>query len=150
MLTIKTYLKESTCMVEFEGRIDEDSVFDQVLEIKTNEYHFNFEKIEMINSCGIRNWMTFIGEIDDSAKILYQKCSQVIIEQMNMVNGFIKQGASIESFYAPYYCDPCDIEIKMLLNSDAIKNRKAPVVHCSKCQKEMEFDGIEDQYFNFI
>jgi len=149
-LTIKTRILDNKCIVDLEGHIDEDSDFGEILELDMECYHFNFEKVEMINSCGIREWITFLGKLKPSCKVSYLRCPQVIIEQMNMVNGFVKDGAQIESFYAPYYCENCDSEKAILVKTKDVSSKKAPKVKCEECENEMEFDGLEDQYFNFM
>jgi DNA-directed RNA polymerase subunit RPC12/RpoP len=67
-----------------------------------------------------------------------------------MVHGFFRKGASIQSFYAPYYCESCGKENKIHLKADQVKNRKAPKMECPKCGEEMDFDAIEAQYFSFL
>lgn len=149
-LSFHIEIQKDAVHADLVGRIDEDANFDKLLEVEMPEYIFNFEKITLINSCGIREWINFLSKLPTDAKIHYENCGQIIIEQMNMVHGFIKEGAIIESFYAPYFCEECDIEKKVLLNSNSIEGKKAPVVKCDQCQNEMEFDAIEDQYFNFL
>ncbi len=137
-------------MANFAGNIDEDASFAEIEKVQEKEYVFDFDKVNMINSCGIREWIKFIEKLPKDAKIIYQKCPQIIIEQMNMVHGFIRQGASIESFYAPYYDEDSDTEHKILLKSSDIKDGKAPAVKSPESGKEMEFDAIEAQYFGFL
>ncbi len=137
-------------IVDLKGSIDEDSDFTEIEKIQVEHYSFNFENVTMINSCGIRDWIRFIEKLPDSATISYLKCPQIIIEQINMVHGFIRKGASIESFYAPYYDEESDTEHKILLNSADIKDGKAPTIKSPDSGKEMEFDAIEEQYFSFL
>jgi len=103
----------------------------------------------MINSCGIRDWVEFQKNIDDSVQIIYQNCPQVIIEQINIIKGFIKEGGIIESFYAPYYDEKNDKEIKILITPDEVVDGKAPVKK-NEDGEELDFDEIELQYFNFL
>ena len=135
--------------LEFEGIIDEDVDFSEILDKKEKELHCNFDKITMINSCGIREWIAFLDKLDDDARVFYYKCPQVIIEQMNLVHGFIRKNYRVESFYAPYYCQDTDTEKKILLNVQDIKNGKAPSIK-NDHGVEMEFDALEEQYFEFL
>jgi len=67
-----------------------------------------------------------------------------------MVHGFFREGASIKSFYAPYFCEKCGKENKIHVKSEQVQNRKAPIMECQKCGENMDFDAIEAQYFCFL
>lgn len=140
-------------VIIFSGLIDEDADF-QRLSIHSGQTDkkliFDFSHVTLLNSCGIREWISFTDKLSNSIPITYRNCPQIIIEQMNMVHGFIKPGAKIESFYAPYYCVKCDREAKILLKTTDVIKGQAPQCFCEHCQQEMEFDAIENQYFNFL
>jgi hypothetical protein len=105
--------------------------------------------VDKINSCGIREWIKFQDTLDPNLNITYKGCSQVIVEQMNIIKGFVRAGGSIESFYAPYFDEGNDSEIKILINPEEVINGKAPVKKNNE-GVELEFDDIEAQYFNFL
>jgi hypothetical protein len=150
-LGIEKQLLGSKLTVLLSGTIDEDADFNPLEGLSQPEIIFDFDKVQMLNSCGIREWISFMSKIPSTSKVIYRKCPQIIIEQINMVHGFFREGAVIESFYAPYYCESCDKESKLLLNTSQIKNRKAPVESCPLCKAEgMEFDALEEQYFHFL
>ena len=113
------------------------------------KYIFDFDKINIINSCGIRDWIKYISELNN-AEIIYENCPQIVIEQINMVHGFITSKTEITSFYAPYFCDSCDKETKILLKKAEITNNKAPEKKCPTCSDILEFDALEKQYFHFL
>lgn len=148
-LLISSRISGDEVHVELNGVIDEDAVFDKIQNLKLNKYLFDFGKVSMINSCGIREWIRYLESID-GANIVYLNCPQIIIEQVNMVHGFIRKGVVVETFYAPYFCATCDTEKKILLKSIDVKNSQAPVVQCNTCKSELEFDAIEKQYFSFL
>lgn len=149
-LSINKQILQDELRLELSGAIDEDADFKELAGLEQKSISFDFEKVTMINSCGIREWIKFLESIPSDTKILYRNCPQIIIEQINMVHGFFRQGASIESFYAPYYCESCGKEAKILLKADQVKNRKAPEMPCPVCNKKMDFDAIEGQYFGFL
>lgn len=148
-LLINTRITGDEAHVTLEGVIDEDAIFDKIKGLNMNKFFFDFNKVTMINSCGIREWIKYLKEIED-AQIVYQNCPQIIIEQVNMVHGFIKKGTVLESFFAPYFCPSCDDEKKILLKDSEIVNGKAPVKQCRTCKSDLEFDAIEKQYFSFL
>lgn len=149
-LTINKQILQDELNVELIGSIDEDADFKELLGLEQRNISFNFDKVSMINSCGIREWIKFLEKIPETTHVVYNNCPQIIIEQINMVHGFFRKGASINSFYAPYYCEKCGAESKIHLSASQIKNRKAPKIDCPKCGSEAEFDAIEAQYFSFL
>lgn len=149
-LTINKQILQDELNVELIGSIDEDADFKELIGLEQKTISFDFDKVSMINSCGIREWIKFIEKIPEATHIVYNNCPQIIIEQINMVHGFFRKGASINSFYAPYFCEKCSKESKVHLKAEQVKNRKAPKMECPKCGEEMDFDAIEAQYFSFL
>lgn len=148
-LKIEKQLKGNTMYITFAGSIDEDANFSELMGLTCDNYVFDFNNVSLINSCGIREWIKYIDQVK-FRDMIYQNCPQIIIEQINMVNGFIKPGCKLQSFYAPYYCEECDKEFKIHLLSDTIRNKKAPANNCPDCNNELEFDALEASYFNFL
>lgn len=148
-LRLETQILDNKLVVEVIGQIDEDSVFEKILSIKQEIYVFNLEKVTLINSCGVREWIDFLEKLPAGSQIIYRNVPQIVVEQINMVQGFVRQGASIESFYAPYYNEKSDEVISILLDADKVRDGKAPSMK-DDSGNELEFDAIEAQYFNFI
>lgn len=148
-LTINSRITGDEVHVELAGVIDEDAIFDKIKNLQMNKFIFDFNNVSMINSCGIREWIKYLQEIE-GAQIKYINCPQIIIEQVNMVHGFISKGIVVESFFAPYFCTNCDTEKKILLKNVEVINSKAPAKQCNTCKSELEFDAIEKQYFSFL
>lgn len=148
-LSIATRITGNEAHVAFEGVIDEDANFDKIKSLGMSQFVFDFNNVSMINSCGIREWIKYLDNLGE-AKIIYMNCPQIIIEQVNMVHGFIRKGVVVDSFYAPYFCTSCDTGKKILLKSSEISGFKPPVKHCNTCKGELEFDAIEKQYFSFL
>ncbi len=141
--------KNESELTEFllQGQIDEDSTFEEITSSLKKKIIIDFNEVTLINSCGVREWINFLENVKDST-IIYKNCPQVVIEQINMVHGFILPNTSIESFYAPYYSEKSDDVIKVLLLSDQIIDGKAPRIE--QDDEELEFDAIEAQYFQFL
>lgn len=137
-------------IIRLDGVIDEDVDFSSINTPLKARYVFDFNGVKGINSCGIREWVRFSEKIDPSTQLVYLNCTQIIIEQINMVAGFFRKGSKVERFYAPYFCEDCDQEKKILIDADKIQDGSAPTVVCETCQKPMEFDALEEQYFRFL
>ncbi len=138
---------------KFAGHIDEDATFS-VLDLNgATSLTLDLEGILAINSCGIREWIKWIKTAPAGCKITYQKCPKVIVDQINMVSGFLPEGAEVESFMVPYYSDATDTE-KMVLFNKGKEFKDGEVFPPEDIKDEggelMEMDVIEAKYFKFI
>lgn len=142
---------DSLKTLTFIGSIDEEFDFKDLISDAT-QLIVDFKGLKMINSCGIREWINYIEKQGSNTKIIYINCPQIIIQQMNMVSGFLTENAEVKSFYAPYYCEDSDEEKMILLESQNITDGKAPVItqEVNGENVELEFDAIEEQYFKFL
>ncbi len=132
------------------GVIDEDVDFTPIPKSGAKAWVFNFKGIRGINSCGIREWIKFLDMLPKDVLIQYNECTQTVIEQINMVAGFARAKTQINSLYAPYFCEDCDREEKILLQTSSLKADEPPESHCPECKKPMEFDALTEQYFRFL
>ena len=148
-LNIKQTKTDRGNEIKLSGQIDEDAIFNSITIDDSQVLFFDFNDIILINSCGVREWINFIDSIGSQTTIIYKNCPQIVIEQINMVHGFIKKGTKIDSFYAPYYSEAEDRVEKVLLTTQDIVSGKAPTKY-SESGEELEFDAIEAQYFQFI
>lgn len=148
-LKIEKEQKADTVFIKFTGSIDEDVDFSELVSTQSEKYVFDFDHVALINSCGIREWIKYLDQIKFK-DMIYKNCPQIIIEQINMVHGFIKPGCKLQSFYAPYFCESCDKEVKVHLLSASIRSKKAPAENCPDCNEQLEFDALEASYFNFL
>jgi hypothetical protein len=158
-LKIELSLREKNKLyLTFDGEINEDFLFNKIPEHsilnKVDEALFDFAKLKSINSCGVREWIKFLNLLNEKFKlqISYLNCSQVFIQQVNMVEGFLASNITVQNFYSPYFCNDCDHEEEILLSSaDCIDNdKKAPILKCPKCNGKFELDAIESAYLAFL
>jgi anti-anti-sigma regulatory factor len=152
-LEVGRQIKDGTCYLSFKGCIDEDFNFEQLTQEKLAKYLIDFNQVEMINSCGIREWILFLEKLGKESQIIYVNCPQFIVQQINMVEGFLNKNSAVHTFFGPYYCEECDNEKKVLIKTaEMIKQNelKAPAIKCDSCENNMEFDAHEKQYFSFL
>lgn len=136
------------------GHIDEDANFAAVPLGTTPELVIDFDKVTSINSCGIREWIKWIKTVPGERKVTYVNCPKIIVDQANMVSGFVPDNGKIKSFYVPYYCDSTDTE-KMILFSEGKEFTGSEVnapsgIKDDQSGEEMEMDVIEAKYFKFL
>lgn len=114
---------------------------------------FDFEKIDAINSNGIKAWVNIIKGLP-GAKITYENCPTFFVDAINMIPVMAK-GVRIQSFYLPYACRSCDIEKPILVTQEQFKakdfltslNKLYP---CTSCERHLEFQDDESVYFDFV
>lgn len=141
------------------GEIDEEAEFI-ALEKSPKVLVLDLGEIRLINSCGLRNWIIWIEKIDPKTQIVLKRCPQIIVDQINILEGFIPRGAVIESFFVPYYCDECGHEDNILvtrgkdfheaMEKNAEMNNIPDERQCPQCDSVMELGILPEKYFRFF
>ncbi|MBU1219612.1 STAS domain-containing protein [Myxococcota bacterium] len=147
-------IKDKITYVTIIGIIDEDNNLEEIADrTGSGTVLLNLSHVERINSCGVRDWVNWLGKIESKgARVVLLECSPAIVAQINLVSNFTSKSV-IQSFFAPYYCQSCDKEKVLLIESSTMKNirePKAPISRCDECDAVMEFDDMEESYFAFL
>ena len=110
-----TYLK-------LKGILDEDNLLANLLsQIQGQLLLIDLAEIERINSCGVRDWVNWMLQIQAlGVKIILLRCSPSIVAQANMVANF-SADAFIHSFYAPYVDPDTGDDINRLILTEDIR-----------------------------
>ena len=143
----------SETVVKLAGHIDEDATFANLDLAGTNKVVIDLDGVTAINSCGIREWIKWIRTAPASTPVTYKNCPKVIVDQINMVAGFLPDNGQVESFYVPYYNDDTGNEKMILFKAGAeFKNGEVfPPAEVKGDEGEvMEMDVIEAKYFKFL
>ncbi len=151
-LELKIAKEAATWNVELSGVIDEDADFTPYSLSGAPGVTLKLGKVKSINSCGIREWIKWIGTAG-AAPVLYVECPKVIVDQINMVQGFLPAHGHVQSFYVPYFSEESSEEKAVLFSVGAEYTSegevKPPLIKDSTGQ-EMEMDIIEAKYFKFL
>ena len=152
-LKITPIEKGKSLQLLFEGRIDEDATFPK-LGPNFSEITIDWSGVKAINSCGIREWLRWIGGVPHTTSVKYTNCSRIIVNQINMIDGFLPRGGKVESFFVPYYCEPCE-SITSLLFSHKKEPTQQPqtppaTAECETCKRPAELDVVGSSYFRFL
>lgn len=134
------------------GTIDEDIDFNQFSLNGAEKVSIKMEGVKSINSCGIREWIKWVQGAG-KAEIVYEQCPKIIVDQINMVDGFLPQNAKVNSFFVPFYNDDSGQEKNVLFRAgvefkDGQLQSLAPVKDDQG--QVMEMDVIETKYFKFL
>ncbi|MBK9040530.1 MAG: hypothetical protein IPL83_15425 [Bdellovibrionales bacterium] len=146
--------KENLLMV-ISGSINEDANFGNIEFPPGTQVVLDLDKVASINSCGIREWIKWIRTAPQGSKIIYRHCPKVIVDQINMVAGFLPKDGSVDSFYVPYYCESSGSE-KMVIFRKGMEFKDdgeimpPSEIKCDKSGDVMEMDVIENKYFKFL
>jgi len=140
-------------IVKMGGHIDEDATFNGLELNGANKVVLDLSEISAINSCGIREWIKWIRTAGPGATVVYKNCPKVIVDQINMVAGFLPDNGKVESFYVPYYSDASGNE-KMILFRDGQEFKGSEIFAPAEVKDDsgevMEMDVIETKYFKFL
>lgn len=151
-LDVKTEKAGDQLQLTLSGTIDEDTDFNQIPINGASQIQLKLSGIKSINSCGIREWIKWMSTAGGAA-IVWHECPKVIVDQINMVDGFLPQNGKIQSFFVPYYNDEAGTEKNVLFRygtefSEGSVNPPEPVK--DEEGNTMEMDVIEAKYFKFI
>lgn len=151
-LDVKLNKTPEKLTVQMAGTIDEDVDFSQFNLAGHQMIEVELSGLKSINSCGIREWIKWMGTAG-GAKIAFNNCPKVIVDQINMVDGFLPASAKVNSFYVPYYNDDSGSEKNVLFRygTEFTEGGVTPPASVKDEEgNEMEMDVIESKYFKFL
>src|SRR5258708_1376115 len=108
----KTKENGRDCLI-IQGNVDEDATFSQT-KVEGTEVTVDLLGVTAINSVGIREWIKWTKSFPAGCKLIVRNCPKIIVDQINMVLGFLPPGTFVESFFVPYYSEASGAE-KMVL-----------------------------------
>ncbi len=132
------------------GVIDEDNDLGSLADkLGQGTAVIDVSEIERINSCGVRDWVNWLGKAEkNGASFVLVECSPAIVAQINLVNNFTGQGV-VKSFYAPYFCPNCDIEKALLVETTDVTGRAAVPSAGVPLRRVRRADGLR-RYGRFV
>ncbi len=134
------------------GVIDEDADFNPYTLLGTTHVDLHLAGIKSINSCGIREWIKWI-ESAGQASVQYHECPKMIVDQINMVQGFLPAQGKVMSFYVPYFSEETGAEKNVLFTygKEFTENGVLPPEAVSdETGQPMEMDVVESKFFKFL
>ncbi|MEY4617703.1 MAG: hypothetical protein RJB66_2663 [Pseudomonadota bacterium] len=144
---------QDTLLIDVSGSIDEEVTLSSDVLNGANTLIFDFKEVKGINSCGIREWIKWLSPFPKT-KVVYRHCPKIIVDQINMVDGFLPATGKVESFFVPYYSDGTGEEKQVLFTLgkeyDDHGALHIPESVVDSKNEPMEIDVIESKYFRFI
>lgn len=150
-------------LLQISGAIDEDFAKPDLPQKTFSKVIFDLDKVDFINSLGIRNWVQWIREVEGTYKdtqFFFQNCPVCIVNQLNMLKGFLPSQSKVTSLYVPFFCEECESSEEPLLvlggdirvsGSSENFSITLPEVKCNcGAENPMEVDIPPRKYFRFI
>jgi hypothetical protein len=130
------------------GVIDENADLS-FLETLSAPTRLNMKDVRRINSYGVRAWIEAIRKVPAGVPLDFVECSSAVIDQTNMVAGFLGRG-KVSSFFAPMVCSNCGRECDELFHTDEYQREgRLPDVSCDRCGGALVVDDLEEHYLLF-
>ncbi|MFV8257764.1 hypothetical protein ACNQKP_08155 [Bdellovibrio bacteriovorus] len=157
---MNTKVNGSTIEVALEGPISEKTSLFELNIQNYKEIKLNMAKVTFINSIGVKNWIMWTCRVPTDARLSLEECPFVIVNQVNIVHGFLPKNARVTSFNAPFLCEDCSHEHVIKLSENVhykyASDHEASALNlpsgskCSKCSAELEPDFIVEKTFGFL
>jgi len=158
--TIESETAEDELILRFRGDLNEDADFSGVQIPEVSKLSLDLRDVQMLNSLGLRAWVNWIRSVPDNILIVFSHCPHFVVEQMNILEGFLPMGARVESFFVPYHCEACGHDEMYLAvrgrdYMEGTVDKQEGVVlketrSCPVCPEDMELDVIPHKYFRFL
>jgi hypothetical protein len=149
---IKVEKAGTQAKVQISGVIDEDADFNPHSLAGATHVDLHLGNIKGINSCGIREWIKWIGTAG-GATVQYHECPKMIVDQINMVQGFLPAKGQVMSFYVPYFNEDSGAEKNVLFTygKEFTESGVNPPADIKDDEgNAMEMDVVEAKYFKFL
>ncbi len=155
-LSIDKFIEGPITCLRFQGTIDES--FDGkrlASSIKATTLILDMGAVRKISSFGIREWTDFVKACERSVdSIIAIECTPKVVDQLNMVSQFLGAKGLVFSFYAPYRCDYCDIDRRILFQVDrdaaSIRSLRPSEQLCETCSRPSYFDEEPSSFFAYL
>lgn len=156
----KSEVKHGMYTLVMSGSLNEKANFSDVPVGNVKQIFVNFDGIKYVNSTGTKKWILWMNEITtrkNKIEIYFSNCTKPIVDQMNLVKGFMPASTIVKSFYVPFYCNMCQ-EVQNYLyrmghEYEKVANKcklRHPSVSCPNCKQPMEIDAPIENYFAFL
>lgn len=142
------------------GDINENTKFVELVLPPLKKIVLDLTEVKTLNSMGLKNWLQWVKKFKIYTQFVFKGCPRPVVDQMNILQGFLPMGALVESFFVPYYCSHCGHEEEFFAVRgrdfmEATVDTKEGILltqkrQCMMCGKESELDVVPAKYFSFL
>jgi len=155
-------LSADSQIISFRGYLDETAQlpsYESLANLKS--LVFNFDGSRIINSSGIKMWVQLMSQLAllKDLKIVFQNCHPLILDQINLIEGFLPKNAEVESLYVMLFCEKCEKEFDVCKKVSDIRPglgmaiRDLKELDCEnfpECRKFITLDMHPDKTLSFL
>jgi CheY-like chemotaxis protein len=137
--------------VVLQGDLTEVAEFEDLAARLTGMIEFDLGGVRYLNSAGVRKWGLFLEQLTRST-YAFVRCSTAFVIQASFVARVLGDGR-IDSFWAPYVCEACDLEDRRLLHVSAatkMEEMSQAQFRCSSCGGPLVLDDVPERVFAFL
>lgn len=151
----------SSLELKLNGYFDEFASLPENIDFsKYKSFYIDFSGVDFINSGGIKLWVNFAETLDTHTelKTYFRKCKRIVVDQINLIEGFLPANAEVLSVYVPIFCDKCERSFNAFQDISKLKENFHEIFsrvqdpQCGefpKCTKSFEVDIIDERFFKF-
>lgn len=152
-VTIAATPEKRLTKLSLSGELTEDTDLNPIVPQLGAQVVVDLERVTRINSCGLREWLSFVQTLEAEGKsLVLERCAPAIVAQLNMIANFTGRSGKVRSIFAPYHCASCGAEHQELIETNAIGRgfslESGPP--CPSCKATMQFDDLPDTYLLFL
>jgi anti-anti-sigma regulatory factor len=134
--------------VRLYGDITESTSFGELTRLGGTVV-LDLEGVRHLNSIGVRELLTFVQSMASRCTLTAEKCSPVIVGQLNMLPEFSRH-LTVRSLLVPLECPKCFEEVEVLVDVQTTGRRPAIPDNRCRCGTSMVLAELEDRYFAFL
>jgi CheY-like chemotaxis protein len=138
--------------VVFQGDLTEVAEFEDLAQRLSGVIEFDLGGVRYLNSAGVRKWVLFLEQLKNVSAYTFVRCSTAFVLQASMVARLLGHGR-IDSFWAPYICESCEIEDQRLLHVSmptTINDMAEAQFRCASCGGPLVLDEVPERVFAFL
>jgi len=155
-------IDRDTVNITLGREISRETRFPELDLNKVKRVVLDFDKTQVINSGGVRNWVmwaTDLEKINSEIQIILKNVRFVLVKQESLITGFFPKRSSVVSMYVPFACDGCGqtlnkkVDLGRPARADELQKQFASAlgeINCPKCGHKMELDALEEQLTRLI
>jgi DNA-directed RNA polymerase subunit RPC12/RpoP/ABC-type transporter Mla MlaB component len=154
--------KGDSLAVRVEGQLNEESNLSPTLDAVEEALpgckliDFDLSGITQLNSCGVRDWLTFLGRVQGmGVPYRFSSVNELFVDQASFIPTMLgAPGTPVLELELPYRCEKCGKRVSRAFSADEVapagRKPAAPRARCGDCGSEMAFDALEDEYFSVL